>query len=162
MRHKISDQTWEQVKVAYASGVGLREIGRNMGIPEGSVLARANREGWTQQIAHAKLIERPELARELAKPDAINAITPLQSVAVTMRERAERYTERLAGVSERVLPHLESLPPEEILNNARNVEQFDRVARRNFGLDSQPAAGGAVNVNILTNRAAVQVLSPPA
>ena len=42
-----------------------------MNIPAGTVLARSKREGWTQQIAQAKLIDRPELARELAKPDAI-------------------------------------------------------------------------------------------
>jgi hypothetical protein len=31
-------------------GIGLREIARNMGIPEGTVLARAKREGWTRDI----------------------------------------------------------------------------------------------------------------
>jgi len=41
---------------------GLREIARNMGIPAGTVLARSKREGWTQQIAQAKLTERPEFA----------------------------------------------------------------------------------------------------
>ena len=36
------------------------------------------------KIAQAKLIERPELARDLVRPDAIDAITPLQSAAITM------------------------------------------------------------------------------
>jgi len=36
----------------------------------------------------------------------------------------------MAGVSERVLPHLESLRPNELLDNARNLEQIDRIARR--------------------------------
>ena len=40
-------ETWEQIKTAFASGIGLREIARNMGIPEGTVLARASRERWT-------------------------------------------------------------------------------------------------------------------
>src|SRR4030095_1557826 len=73
---RISKETWEQIKTAYAAGIGLRELARNMEIPAGTVLARAKREGWTQQIAAAKLIERPHLAREIAKPHAINAITP--------------------------------------------------------------------------------------
>jgi hypothetical protein len=30
MRHRISVEQWEQVKTAYASGIGLREIARNM------------------------------------------------------------------------------------------------------------------------------------
>ena len=40
VRSRISAGRWEQIKTAYASGVGLREIARNMSIPEGTVLAR--------------------------------------------------------------------------------------------------------------------------
>jgi hypothetical protein len=31
---KNSSERWEQIKTAYASGIGLREIARNMGSPE--------------------------------------------------------------------------------------------------------------------------------
>jgi hypothetical protein len=158
MRRHISAAAWEQIKTAFASGIGLREIARNMGIPAGTVLARSKRERWTQQIATAKLIERPELARELAKPDAINAITPMHSAALTMHERAQRYTERMAGVSERVLPHLETLPPSEIPERARNVEQFDRFTRRNYGLESRPADNGLLQLSVLGNHTAVQII----
>jgi hypothetical protein len=78
-------------------------VGAQHGIPEGTVLARAKREGWTQQIAQAKLIDRPELARELAKPDAIDAISLTRSVAITMQQRGERYTEGMAIASEKVV-----------------------------------------------------------
>jgi hypothetical protein len=159
MRRQISAATWEQIKTAFASGIGLREIARNMGIPAGTVLARSKRESWIQQIAQAKLIERPELARDLAKSDAINAITPMQSAAITMQQRGQRYTERMAGVSEKVLPHLESMEPAAILDSARNIEQLDRVARRNYGLENQPPPGGILNLAILTNQAPVQVVS---
>ena len=50
MRRKITNETWEQIKIAYAAGIGLREIARKMNIPEGTVLAHAKRHGWTQQI----------------------------------------------------------------------------------------------------------------
>lgn len=50
MRRKITNETWEQIKTAYAAGIGLREIARKMNIPEGTVLAHAKRHGWTQQI----------------------------------------------------------------------------------------------------------------
>jgi len=36
-RRAISSETWLQIKIAYTSGIGLREIARNMGIPEGTV-----------------------------------------------------------------------------------------------------------------------------
>ena len=127
MRRQISSETWEQIKTAFASGLGLRELARNMGVSENTVLARARREKWTHQIL---------IAKQHGERLHSNALAPMQSAALTMQERATRYTERMAGVSERVLPHLESLPPSEILERARNVEQLDRVARRNYGLEN--------------------------
>jgi hypothetical protein len=140
MRRQISNNTWEQIKTAYASGVGLRELARNMDIPSGTVLARAKRDRWTQQIQTAKTQVRVVQS---------NAITPMQSAALTMRERAERHVERLAGVTDRVLPHLEKMEPAEILDGARNLERFDFVARRNYGLGEQSAILGPINFNVL-------------
>jgi hypothetical protein len=161
MHSRISAAIWEQIKIAYAAGIGLRETARNMGIPAGTVLARAKREGWTQQIAAAKLIERPELAKEIAKPDAIAAITPMQSAAVSMRERAQRHVDRIAGVTEKVLPHLEAMQPDSILHRVDEVEKLDRIARRNYGLDSNQEHPGILNVRILAmGKAAFQIASP--
>ena len=66
-RSKISSERWEQIKTAHASGIGLREIARNMDIPEGTVLARAKREGWTQQIQSAKALTKREDALPLSR-----------------------------------------------------------------------------------------------
>jgi DNA-binding NarL/FixJ family response regulator len=41
---RIASQTWQQIKTAYASGIGLREIARNMNVSQGTVLARVKRE----------------------------------------------------------------------------------------------------------------------
>ena len=54
VRRTISNATWAEIRTAYASGIGLREIARNMGIPEGTVLARAKREGWTRRDSKRK------------------------------------------------------------------------------------------------------------
>ena len=150
MRRQISVETWDQIKTAFASGIGLRELARNMGVSENTVLARARREKWTHQIV---------IAKQQGKRLHSNALAPMQSAALTMQQRAERYTVRLAGISERVLPHLESLPPSEILERARNVEQFDRFSRRNFGLDSQQPAGGLLNFQLLANKSAIQIIA---
>ena len=160
MSQRRSQEFWEKMKTAYASGIGLRELARNAGIPQGTVLARAKREAWTQQIAQAKLIERPELARAVAKPDAVNAITPMQSVALTMRQRANRYVERMTNVSERVLPHLESMEPGDIVESARNIELYDRMSRRTYGLDDQRPTSPIVNLDLLCGQANVQVINP--
>ena len=147
---RLSKDTWHQIRAGYAAGVGLREIARNMKVPEGTVLARAKREGWTQQIKDAQAI-----------PLQSNAITPLQSIAAVMQERGERYRERIAGVSEKVAGHLEAMGPDDILSRASQVERFDTVARRTFGLNEAPASQGSLSLNILTNHSLVQVASVP-
>src|SRR5947208_301509 len=90
---RIPSHTWQQIETAYASGIGLREIARNMGIPEGTILSRAKREGWTRQIKSAKALAKRE--------DAPYAVAPIEAVAMSMQQRGERHVERMAGVSER-------------------------------------------------------------
>jgi len=128
-----------------------------MNVPEGTVLARAKREAWTQQIAAAKIARQPQLANEIIKAGAINTITPMQSIAAVMQERGERYRERIAGVSEKVVGHLEAMRPDDILNRASQLERFDTVARRTFGLNESPSAQGSLTLSVLTNHAVVQV-----
>jgi hypothetical protein len=81
IRSRISSERWEQIKVAYAAGIGLREIARKMHIPEGTVFAHAKRHGWTQQI-------------QVATQQQSDAITPVQSVpqslAAILSERKDR------------------------------------------------------------------------
>jgi hypothetical protein len=77
-----------------------------------------------------------------------------------MQQRGEKYAERMAGISEKVMPHLESLEPADILDKAREIELHDRWSRRNYGLDNQPPSNGVVNLSILCNQSAVQVVSP--
>ena len=71
-RTRISPDCWEQIKTAHASGIGLREIARNMGISAGTILSRAKREGWTREIQSAKALIKRE--------DAVIA-TPVEAVA---------------------------------------------------------------------------------
>lgn len=140
MRRKIINETREQMKTAYASGIGLREIARNMGIPEGTVLARAKRDGWTREIQNAKAVAK----RENSAP----AVTRVQAVAATMQRRGERHVERMAGVSERGVDHIETMDGPEILNAVDEIEKLDRVARRTFSLSDGDSHGNNVMVNV--------------
>jgi len=139
MRSRISADIWEQIKTAYASGIGLRELGRNMGIPAGTILARAKRERWTRQIQNAKA---------LAKRDDMS-LAVNEAVAVTMQQRGQRHVERMAGVTEKVLPHLEGMEPNEILLRVDQVEKLDKVARRTFGLNNDSGQSLGLRLNIL-------------
>ena len=118
----------------------------------GLCLLGPNAKRWTQQIAAAKIASQPELAKEIIKADAINAITPLQSIAVTMQERAERHVYRMAGVTDRVLPHLESMQSNSVLDRVHDIEKYDRLARRNYGLSDNQGESSSLNLNILAGR----------
>jgi hypothetical protein len=141
VRSKNSADVWEQVKTAYATGsIGLREIARNMGIPEGTVLARAKREGWTQEIQSAKALVKRE--------DSTPTVRPVEAVAMSMQRRGERHVERMAGVSERGVDHIETMDGPQILNSVDQIETLDKVARRTFGLSDGHSDGSNPIVNI--------------
>jgi hypothetical protein len=138
-RTRISSERWEQIKTACASGIGLREIARNMGISAGTILSRAKREGWTREIQNAKALARRE--------DAVLA-TPVEAVAMSMRQRGERHVERMAGVSERGVDQIETMDGPGILRSIDQIEKLDKVARRTFQLDDTQATG-QITLNVL-------------
>jgi hypothetical protein len=140
VRSRISAERWEQIKTAYASGIGLREIARNMSIPEGTVLARAKREGWTQQIQSIKALAKRE--------DVSTAVTPFQAASALMQQRGERHIGRMAGSTERGVEHVEAMDGGGILDRIDEVEKLDKVARRTFGLDETGHGGNNVMVNV--------------
>jgi len=118
-----------------------------MGLPEGTVLAHAKREGWTREIQNAKALVK--------RGDVVPAITATKAVAITMQQRGERHLERMAGVSERGVDHVETMDGPQILNSVDRIEKLDKVARRTFGLkDDNPYSGFSLNV---LNMGALQV-----
>ena len=64
-----------------------------------------------------------------------------------MQQRGERHIERMAGVSERGVDHIETMDGPEILNSVDEIEKLDKVARRTFGLSDGDSHGNLV-VNI--------------
>ena len=57
---RLPESIWAEIRAAYAAGIGLREMGRKLGIPAGTVLARAKREHWTGQIQQARTLATSE------------------------------------------------------------------------------------------------------
>ncbi len=103
-------------------------------------MARAKREGWTQEIQSAKALVK----REDSRP----TVRPVEAVAMSMQQRGERHVERMAGVTEKVVEHVESLEPGVILDQIDKVEKADRVGRRTFGLSDDDSHGNNVIVNV--------------
>jgi hypothetical protein len=148
VRQTIANATWAEIRTAYASGIGLREIARNMNIPAGTILSRAKREGWTREIQNAKALVKRE--------DSALAVTPVEAVAATLAERGQRHLKRMAGVSERGVDHIETMDGPQILNAVDQIEKLDKVARRTFRLDDNPLPAGftlnVLNINSLEDR----------
>ena len=74
----------------------------------------------------------------------------MQSAAATMEQRAQRYVERMAGLSERVIDHIETIDGAKVLESIHEVEKFDRVARRTYGLGDGKSGGGSLSLRILS------------
>ena len=100
------------------------------------------------------------LQKSLAKPVECTIVSACEAAAQTMQARAERHVERGGHHRPRPVPVLEKMEPAEILEGARNLEQFDYVARRNYGVENQPSPGGLINLAILTNQAVVVESKP--
>ena len=140
VRNRDSSGLWKQIKTAYASGIGLREIARDMGIPAGTVLARANGEGWSRQRDNAKALAK--------RDDAAKAITPFEAASATMQQRGERHLGRMANIVEKTVPHVEAMEPGAILDRVDDVERLDKVARRTFGISETGLPADQVMINI--------------
>ena len=124
---RLPESTWQQIRVAFAGGTPLREIARNLGIPEGTVLARSKREAWGRK-------NREAAALVPVKP--VNASPAVaDTVALSMRQRGERHVGRVAGFTERLLASLEGMDPDKLLQFVDELEKTDKVARRTYGLD---------------------------
>ena len=143
MRRKITNETWEQTKTAYASGIGLREIARNTGISAGTILSRAQREGWTQQIESAKALVKRE--------DTTPAVAPFQAVAATLGELGETTRLSAARVHHRALTYAEILPAKELIqpSTSRAVKNHVQAASLVHGwMEQQPQT--AVQVDVIS------------
>lgn len=113
-----------------------------MGIPAGTVLAHAKRNGWTQQIQSAKALAK--------HADNTPAIAPFEAVAVSMQERGQRHVGRVAGITERMVSTFERLPDTEQLRCVDELEKTDRIARRTYGLGDGNSPASIVNVALLS------------
>jgi hypothetical protein len=143
VRRRITKSTWAEIRTAYASGIGLRELARNMHVSENTVLSRAHREGWTREIQNAKALVKRE--------DSALTVTATEAVAISMQQRGERHLGRMANIVEKTVPHVEAMQPGAILDRIDDVETLDKVARRTFGISDakDDPTQWAVNIAIL-------------
>lgn len=139
IRSRIFSERWEQIKVAYVSWIGLREIARKMNISEGTVLAHAKRHGWTQQI-------------QVATGQQSDAITPVQSVpqsiASILGERKQRtrlgLSKYAAEAAEQAAKHRDKVG---IAGKVKNVASVHSTL-----WPEEPQNNQILNIGILTGQ----------
>jgi hypothetical protein len=146
---RLLKDTWQQIKAGYA-GIGLGN--------------RAQHECPGRDCACSGQARRLDTADCSSKTGRCHtAIKCNHAIAINRggdaraRRTLERYRERVAGVSERVVGHVESMDPDEILNRSAQFEKIDTIARRTFGLNEAPSNQGSLTLSVLTNHAVVQV-----
>jgi hypothetical protein len=67
-----------------------------------------------------------------------------------VQEPAEGHVYRMASVTDKVLPHLESMQPKSIQDRVNDIEKYDRMARRNYGLSDNQGRPSSLNIDVLT------------
>ena len=102
-RPAISKTTWDQIKIARASGASYGQLAERTGIPKGTILAHAHRNGWTKDVALA----RPKGEGARAAPDVTDAITAIlhergQETRMHLSEFLVKAAKRLAERGEDV------------------------------------------------------------
>jgi hypothetical protein len=79
-RAPISKATWDQIKIARASGASYGQLAERTGIPKGTILAHAHRNGWTKDLA---------LARPNAKGATPSAPNITDAITAILHERGQ-------------------------------------------------------------------------
>jgi hypothetical protein len=73
MLRAISKATWDQIKIGRAAGASYGELAQRTGIPKGTILAHAHRNGWTKNVALA----RPKGENTSAAPNITDAVASI-------------------------------------------------------------------------------------
>jgi hypothetical protein len=107
-RAAISKATWDQIKIARASGASYGQLAEKTGISKGTILAHAHRFGWTKDVALA----RARAERNPPGPNITDAITAIlhergQETKMKMSEFLLKAARQLAERDDIVVDSLE-------------------------------------------------------
>ena len=117
---------------AFFVGQGVRSIARSAGLSEGTLLARASRERWSEQRAAALQKTRAESPH---------------SVAIAGAYLAEQHIAAMSSLSQRLTAFASGLPDGLAFDSIAKIQGVDQLARRALGLDRPEAA---VHVNLFS------------
>ena len=133
---KISQSTWDGIRLGYLAGHGLRELARAAKLKEGTVTAYASRNGW------AALRKK---GRDIIVPDPA-AVSPEEAISSVMAKNREKFQTGAARAITKAVTHAAELDPLEALGNSRRINDLVSAGCRLHGLGSGDAPQFAVQV----------------
>jgi hypothetical protein len=101
-RRKYPVELWERCKALYVSGVSVRQIATQCGIPQGTVAARCDRQRWNDQRTglietKAQMIPPEQHADEIARVVSESRLATLQLEARAALELAKKTLAAVQG-----------------------------------------------------------------
>jgi DNA-binding transcriptional regulator YhcF (GntR family) len=173
-RH-LSQQEWDQVRLEYETDSvrpTLRQLADKHGISRSTIFKRAAREHWKQnatliEATRQQIVQKMEAkleaeVDEVAHVAAKQVITELQPWIE--REKAE-HVRRIVAIAKRGFQRIEKIWDENAVPEARTeslvaatLDKHDAIIRRNLGMNDAPPSQGCLNLNILTNHSAVEIV----
>jgi hypothetical protein len=128
---------WAVARGMALSGIPLREIARQLGIPPSTVTSRASREAWKisanfgpTNSNHVPLAIRQDLA-------AASAHTA-QAAINSLREKNSKSRHALASATLKASQHLENLDGKKLVKHSDKLEKVVRSASKVFGWSDGP------------------------
>ena len=133
---RLDKSTWREALLAHAAGAGLRELARKLGIPENTLLSRARREKWAEQIEAAKALV----------PTTTPTASPLEAVGSLMAERRESFQLGISQAVAKAATAAAELAPAEALGQSRRINDLVTAGCRLHGIGSGDTTTVAVSV----------------
>lgn len=157
---------WFAIKREYeTSTTSQRDLAEKHQVPASTLMKRAMREKWKQgsKLVRAAVRDVEARAGELAQERVANDLAPwIAQMRSEITKRGYRLGERGIERIERMFETLEPDDGKTEANVANAAERYLRLARTSLGMNDGGGVGGAVNLSILTNQAAVQVVASSA
>ncbi len=156
-----NERDWLKIRLQYETGtMSQRSLADSLGIPRNTVMQRAIREKWVQR---SKLVRKSALAIDARLNASIQRKVEAE-LAPWIETEKTKWTKRghklaAKGVSraERYFKRVPVADARDEANIAKAAETYHRIGRVALGMSDGSPVSGSVNLNILTNQAAIAV-----
>lgn len=144
-----------------AGGLGYRKFAALRGIPPNTLNHRIMREGWTRNAILLRKTAKEIDARIQARVKATIAdeLEPLIAAEkVKFTKRGIKLANRGLSRVDKYMRSNKTVDAKEEAMISKAGSTYHDMGRKALGMNDGSPTGGAVNLNILTNQAAVQVV----